>query len=143
MALILPLPRPALARLPDAAITTDIIVGFPGETEEQFQNSLKLMETVRFDTVNTAAYSPRPNTPAAAWENQISEEVKADRLQRVNRLAKTHALERSERYLGREVEVLVEERNVKQPEQVGRAVCPSGVTPSLLATYHRLLATCY
>ena len=109
------------ALCPDAAITADVIVGFPGETEEQFQNSLTLMETVRFDTVNTAAYSPRPNTPAAAWENQISEEVKADRLQRVNRLAKTHALERSQRYLGREVEVLVEERNVKQPEQVERA----------------------
>jgi len=103
---------------PDAAITADVIVGFPGETEEQFQNSMKLMETVKFDVVNTAAYSPRPNTPAASWDNQLSEEVKSDRLQRVMRLGKTHALERSQRYIGRTLEVLVEDRNVKQPEQV-------------------------
>merc|ERR1719183_3323730 len=88
------------ALCPDAAITADVIVGFPGETEEQFQNSLTLMETVKFDTVNTASYSPRPNTPAASWDNQISEEVKSDRLQRIMRLGKTHALERSQRYLG-------------------------------------------
>lgn len=106
------------ALCPDAAITADVIVGFPGETEAQFENSLRLMETVKFDVVNTASYSPRPNTPAASWTNQLSEEVKADRLQRIMRLGKTHALERSQRYLGRTLEVLVEERNVKQPEQV-------------------------
>ena len=55
---------------PDAAITADAIVGFPGETEEQFENTLKLMEEVKFDQLNTAAYSPRPHTPAALWENQ-------------------------------------------------------------------------
>jgi tRNA-2-methylthio-N6-dimethylallyladenosine synthase len=105
-------------KIPDAAITADMIVGFPGETEEQFQDTLKLMEEVKFDSVNTAAYSPRPNTPAAEWENQVPDEVKQDRLQRINRLNLLHAAERRARMMGREVEVLIEERNVKVPTQV-------------------------
>jgi len=104
--------------IPDASITADAIVGFPGETEDEFQSTLKLMETVQFDQCNTAAYSPRPNTPAAAWENQLAESVKADRLQRINRLQLEHALKRSKRYVGRIEQVLVEERNIKRPEQV-------------------------
>lgn len=104
--------------LPDAAVTSDIIVGFPGETEEQFQNTLQLMKTVKFDQVNTAAYSPRPNTPAAIYEEQVPDDVKSDRLQRINRLAADHAMERNQRYLGREVEVLVEGRYVKDPRLV-------------------------
>jgi len=105
-------------RVPDAAISADIIVGFPGETEEQFLETLSLMEEVKFDTVNTAAYSPRPNTPAANWENQIDDDVKQDRLQRINRLNLQHAAERRARMMGRNVEVLVEEGNVKVPTQV-------------------------
>ncbi|KAL3778777.1 hypothetical protein HJC23_002683 [Cyclotella cryptica] len=105
-------------RLPDAAITADVIVGFPGETEQDFLDTLSLMEEVKFDNVNTAAYSPRPNTPAATWENQLSEEVKQDRLQRINELNLQHATERRARMMGRVVEVLVEERNVKVPTQV-------------------------
>ena len=65
-----------------------------------------------------AAYSPRPNTPAATWENQLPEEVKKDRLHRINELNILHATERRARMMGREVEVLVEERNVKVPTQV-------------------------
>jgi tRNA-2-methylthio-N6-dimethylallyladenosine synthase len=76
------------------------------------------MEEVKFDTINTAAYSPRPNTPAALWGNQIPDDVKEDRLQRINVLVKQHARERRERMLGRTVEVLVEERNVRVPTQV-------------------------
>ena len=79
-ALILPLPRLVLARLPDAAITTDIIVGFPGETEEQFENTLRLMEDVQFDQLNTAAYSPRPHTPAALWDNQVGDPTRTPTL---------------------------------------------------------------
>lgn len=63
-------------RLPDAAITADAIVGFPGETEEQFEATLQLMRDVKFDQLNTAAYSPRPHTPAALWTNQIDESVR-------------------------------------------------------------------
>jgi len=105
-------------RLPDAAITADCIVGFPGETEQDFLDTLSLMEEVKFDNVNTAAYSPRPNTPAAEWSNQLSEEVKQDRLQRINEINLRHASERRARMMGRTVEVLVEERNVKRPTQV-------------------------
>jgi len=108
----------SIQRLPDASISADVIVGFPGETEEDFQDTLRLMEEVKFDTINTAAYSPRPNTPAANWENQVSEEIKKDRLQRINVLVKEHAKERRARMMGRTVEVLVEERNVKVPTQV-------------------------
>jgi tRNA-2-methylthio-N6-dimethylallyladenosine synthase len=114
-------------RLPDAAITADAIVGFPGETEEAFENTLKLMEAVKFDQLNTAAYSPRPHTPAALWTNQVDERIKKERLQRINRLAAAHALERRQRYLGRVEEVLVEQRNPKYPSQVkgrNRQGCP-------------------
>jgi tRNA-2-methylthio-N6-dimethylallyladenosine synthase len=104
--------------LPDASISADVIVGFPGETEEDFQDTLRLMEEVKFDQVNTAAYSPRPNTPAATWENQIDDKVKGERLQRINVLVKEHAKERRARMLGRTVEVLVEERNVRIPTRV-------------------------
>lgn len=106
------------SRLPEASISADVIVGFPGETEEDFQDTLSLMEEVIFDTINTAAYSPRPNTPAATWENQIPEEVKSERLQRINVLVREHAKEKRARMMGRTVEVLVEERNVKVPTQV-------------------------
>jgi len=104
--------------IPDAAISGDAIVGFPGETEAQFENTLKLVEEVGFDQLNTAAYSPRPGTPAAVWDNQLSDEVKSDRLQRLNHLVAIKAAERSQRYLGRIQEVLVEDRNEKAPHQV-------------------------
>lgn len=81
-------------------------------------DTLKLMETVKFDSVNTAAYSPRPNTPAAEWTNQLDEETKSDRLQRINRLNLQHAGERRARMVGRTEKVLIEGRNVKKPNQV-------------------------
>ncbi|MFM7470940.1 MAG: tRNA (N6-isopentenyl adenosine(37)-C2)-methylthiotransferase MiaB [Nodosilinea sp.] len=104
--------------MPDAAISADAIVGFPGETEEQFQSTLDLVKDIAFDQLNTAAYSPRPGTPAAQWENQITEEVKADRLQRLNHLVAVKASDRSQRYQGRVEEVLVEALNPKDPTQV-------------------------
>lgn len=104
--------------LPDAAISADAIVGFPGETEAQFENTLKLVEDIGFDLLNTAAYSPRPGTPAALWDEQLSEEVKSDRLQRLNHLVNIKASERSQRYMGRTEKVLVEEQNPKDPTQV-------------------------
>jgi tRNA-2-methylthio-N6-dimethylallyladenosine synthase len=106
------------AYMPDASISADAIVGFPGETEAQFQHTLDLMEDISFDMVNTAAYSPRPGTPAALWDNQLSEDVKVDRLQRINRLVTQQATDRSARYAGRIEEVLVEEQNLKNETQV-------------------------
>lgn len=104
--------------MPDASISADAIVAFPGETEEQFQRTLTLVEDIGFDLVNTAAYSPRPGTPAALWDNQLSEDVKIDRLQRLNRLVTSTAIDRSQRYLGRIEQVLVEQQNTKYPNQV-------------------------
>ena len=73
---------------------------------------------VKFDMLNTAAYSPRPNTEAAQWAHQLPDLVKQDRLQRINRLANIHALERSQRFIGREEMVLVEDINMKNIRQV-------------------------
>lgn len=82
------------------------------------------MRAVRFDASMTAAYSPRPNTPMALWDGQLSEEVKEERLARINRLVGEHALAHAEAMLGRDEQVLVEERNTKRPEQViGRTRC--------------------
>ena len=104
--------------MPDASISADAIVGFPGETEEQFQNTLTLVKDLEFDLINTAAYSPRPNTPAALWDNQLSETEKSDRLQRLNHLVNQKAAERSQRYAGRVEEILVEAVNPRDPSQV-------------------------
>jgi tRNA-2-methylthio-N6-dimethylallyladenosine synthase len=104
--------------MPDAAISADAIVGFPGETEEQFEHTLQLVEDIGFDLINTAAYSPRPGTPAALWDNQLSEAVKSDRLQRLNHLVAQTAIVRSQRYLDRIEPILVEEQNPKDRTQV-------------------------
>lgn len=104
--------------MPDASISADAIVGFPGETEAQFEQTLKMLDDIGFDMLNTAAYSPRPGTPAALWDNQLSEEVKSDRLQRLNHLVSTKAAQASQRYYGRIEEILVEDQNSKDPTQV-------------------------
>jgi tRNA-2-methylthio-N6-dimethylallyladenosine synthase len=104
---------------PDAAITADVIVGFPGETEEAFQHTLDVMRAVKFDNLNSFAYSARPNTEAASWtDGHVPEDVKRERLARVQELATQHGLERSRRYVGRTEEVLVEDRNPRNPRQV-------------------------
>ncbi|XTZ19524.1 MAG: tRNA (N6-isopentenyl adenosine(37)-C2)-methylthiotransferase MiaB [cyanobacterium endosymbiont of Rhopalodia fuxianensis] len=104
--------------MPDASISADAIVGFPGETEKQFEKTLKLVADIGFDQLNTAAYSPRPGTSAALWENQLSEDVKSERLQRLNHLVAQKAAERSQRYLGRIEKVLVEGQNPQDKTQV-------------------------
>lgn len=105
-------------KIPDAGISGDMIVGFPGETEEQFKHSLDLLESVKFDSMNTAAYSPRPKTPAAVMDNQVPDAIKTDRLHRMNAMVSDHALERSLRYIGRVEHVLVEHANAKDGSQV-------------------------
>jgi tRNA-2-methylthio-N6-dimethylallyladenosine synthase len=106
------------SRTPDAAISADVIVAFPGETDAQFRRTLDLVEEIGFDQVNTAAYSPRPNTPAADWPNQLPEAVKVERLRELNALVERKAKERSARYAGRMEEILVEGINPKDPSQV-------------------------
>jgi len=105
-------------RMPDAAISADVIVAFPGESDAQFRRTLDLVEEIGFDLVNTAAYSPRPNTPAADWSNQVPEAVKVERLQQLNAVVERVALQRSARYQGRVEEVLAEGVNPKDPTQL-------------------------
>lgn len=84
--------------MPDASLSGDAIVGFPGETEEQYLATEALVREVGFDRVNTAAYSPRPNTPAAERADQVADLIKADRLVRLNAVVNEVATERSQRF---------------------------------------------
>ncbi len=94
--------------IPNAVLTTDIIVGFPGETDEQFEETLSLVRQVGFDSAYTFIYSPREGTPAATMEDNVPMEVKKERLQRLNATIKQYSRIGSEKFLGQVVEVLVE-----------------------------------
>tara|TARA_Y100001968_G_scaffold109664_1_gene99217 strand:- start:1026 stop:2417 length:1392 start_codon:yes stop_codon:yes gene_type:complete len=104
--------------MPESSITADAIVAFPGETKDEFEETLSIIEDVKFDLVNTAAYSPRPNTPAASWPNQLSEEVKIDRLREINNLVEKTAKERNIRYKDSIQEILIEAINSKNNYQL-------------------------
>ena len=104
--------------MPNASITADAIVAFPGETEKQFRDTLKLINDIGFDQVMTAAYSPRPNTPAALWNNQIPEDIKKERLKEINELVEKTARERNERYLNNIESILIEGLNPKNTSQI-------------------------
>lgn len=94
--------------IPGISITTDIIVGFPGETEEQFQNTLKLVDEVAYEGAYTFIYSPREGTPAAMFEDQIPEDIAKDRLYRLNEKVNAYYLKGNERFVGTIQEVLVD-----------------------------------
>ncbi|MCR4440878.1 MAG: tRNA (N6-isopentenyl adenosine(37)-C2)-methylthiotransferase MiaB [Peptococcaceae bacterium] len=96
---------------PEAAVTTDIIVSFPGETEEDFACTLDLVERARFDSAFTFMFSPRRGTPAAVMEGQLSQAVKKDRLQRLMKLQNKISLEINQSLKGKVLEVLVEGRS--------------------------------
>jgi tRNA-2-methylthio-N6-dimethylallyladenosine synthase len=105
------LDRVALIRehVPDAALTTDIIVGFPGETEEDFEQTLEVVDSVGYDGAFTFVYSPRRGTEAAnITEGVVPHDVKVKRMQRLVELVQTRAHERAQRFVGRTLEVLVE-----------------------------------
>lgn len=97
--------------IPDIALTTDIIVGFPGETEEDFQETLDVVRTVRYDSAFTFIYSKRTGTPAASMENQVPEEVVKERFDRLLKEVQRISGEMAERFAGTVQEVLVEEKN--------------------------------
>ena len=97
--------------MPDISLTTDIIVGFPGETEEDFQETLDVVRKVRYDSAFTFIYSKRTGTPAAVMENQVPEDVVKDRFHRLLKEVQEIAKETSSRYAGQVVEVLAEEKN--------------------------------
>lgn len=94
--------------IPNVVLTTDIIVGFPGETDEQFEDTLSLVREVGFDFAYTFLYSPREGTPAAVMEDNVPLEVKKERLQRLNDIIKEQSRMSNDAKLGQIVEVLVE-----------------------------------
>jgi tRNA-2-methylthio-N6-dimethylallyladenosine synthase len=95
------------AAIPDLALTTDIIVGFPGETEDDFRETLEVVDEVGFDGAFTFVYSPRAGTEAAAMQ-QVPDDVKRERIERLVELVQRRAAERNEARVGRVEEVLVE-----------------------------------
>jgi tRNA-2-methylthio-N6-dimethylallyladenosine synthase len=104
------LDRVALIRehVPDVALTTDIIVGFPGETGDDFEETLDVAERVGYDSAFTFIYSPRRGTLAADYDDQVPHEVKRDRMERLVDVVQRRAAERAQRFVGRDLEVLVE-----------------------------------
>jgi tRNA-2-methylthio-N6-dimethylallyladenosine synthase len=102
--------RVALIRehVPDCAITTDIIVGFPGETEEDFEQTLEVVDEVGYDSAFTFVFSPRRGTEAADMDGQLAHPVKVERMERLVELVQRRARERAARFVGRTMEVLVE-----------------------------------
>ncbi|WP_420040154.1 tRNA (N6-isopentenyl adenosine(37)-C2)-methylthiotransferase MiaB [Gordonia sp. MP11Mi] len=108
------------AAMPHAAITTDIIVGFPGETEEDFAETLDVVEKARFSSAYTFQYSARPGTPAATMDDQIPPEVVTERYQRLIALQERICLEENTRLVGTVVELLVAADEGRKNAQTGR-----------------------
>ena len=97
------------SKVPGVAVTTDLIAGFPGETEEDFEATLRLVEAARFDSAFIFTYSPRPFAAASRWEDDVPAEVKDRRLQALLALQERISKEEGERRIGESVELLVEE----------------------------------
>ena len=114
------LDRVAMIRelVPDCALTTDIIVGFPGETEADFAETLEVVDQVGYDSAFTFIYSPRRETEAATLDGQLPHEVSRERMQRLVDLVQHHATERAQRFVGRTMEVLVEGPSRTDPSKL-------------------------
>jgi len=115
-------------KIPDVAISTDIIVGFPGETEEDFKDTLSIAEEVEFDSAFTFIYSKRKGTPAYSMDEQISDELKHERFNRLVEVVNKSSRKNNKKYVGKTVEVLVEgfsknnESNVMGRTRTGKLV---------------------
>ena len=103
-----------LKKIPNIAISTDIIVGFPGETEEDFNDTLELCEYCKYDNAFTFIFSPREGTPAAKMEDNVPLEEKEKRLYKLNDLVNKYFLESNQKYIGKTVKVLVEGESEKE-----------------------------
>lgn len=108
--------------IPDCEVTTDLIVGFPTETEEEFQETLSLVDAADFSSAFTFVYSPREGTKAARMEGQISDEVQKDRIVRLVERVNARTRDKSARYVGRETEILCEDFDEKKGAYLGRDV---------------------
>ena len=105
-------------RIPDIGLSTDIIVGFPGETDEDFQDTLDVVNEVGFENAYMFSYSKRTGTPAATMEDQVDEDVKTERLQQLIRLQNSRTKKESTRYLNETVKVLVDGPSRKNKEML-------------------------
>lgn len=129
---------------PDLALSTDLIVGFPGETEEDFQSTLDLMSKVRFAVVYAFKYSPRPGTAAPRLDGAVDPEVASERLQRLFALQETIQREINEGLVGKEMEVIVTGWGKQPGTQTGRTPChrvihfETGADPSPLGSVTRV-----
>jgi tRNA-2-methylthio-N6-dimethylallyladenosine synthase len=114
------LDRVALIRehVPDCALSTDIIVGFPGETEADFEQTLQVAEEVGYDGAFTFIYSPRRGTEAATLPDQIPHEIKVQRMERLVAVVQRRAAERAQRFVGRTLQVLVEGPSRTDPSRL-------------------------
>ena len=113
--------RMILEKIPGVGFSTDIIVGFPGETEEQFQETMSLLDEVPYDSIYAFKYSPRPFTKAARYKDQVSEETKADRLERLFVKHRSIAFDLCQKYKGVELDVLVEDFDEDEGKIRGRS----------------------
>ncbi len=104
--------------IPDIALTTDLIVGFPGETEDDFLQTLRAVEEIQYDNAFAFTYSKRPNTPALTMDGHLPEEVKAERLRRLLAVQKEVTLRKNRAYGDREVELWVEGRSKTHQERL-------------------------
>jgi tRNA-2-methylthio-N6-dimethylallyladenosine synthase len=104
--------------VPDVALTTDIIVGFPGETEAEFQETLDVVEQVRYDSAFTFIFSPRRGTVAADLPGQLPHSVKRERMERLVEAVQRNATERAQRFVRRTMDVLVEGPSRTDPSKL-------------------------
>jgi tRNA-2-methylthio-N6-dimethylallyladenosine synthase len=104
--------------VPDCAITTDIIVGFPGETDADFEETMEVVEQVRYDSAFTFVFSPRRGTLAAELDDALPAQVKRERMERLVEAVQRHATERAQRFVGRTMEVLVEGPSRTDPDKL-------------------------
>jgi tRNA-2-methylthio-N6-dimethylallyladenosine synthase len=109
------------AARPDIALSGDFIVGFPGETEEDFEATLQIVDAVRYASAYSFRYSPRPGTPAAVMEDQIPRDVTDDRLQRLQAKITEHQLAFNRSTVGRDTQVLIERRGRHAGQMIGRS----------------------
>ncbi len=132
----------------DIAITTDIIVGFPGETEEDFQATLTLLEEIEYDSIFAFKYSPRPNTPALHLQDPIPDAEKARRLAALQERQREIQMRRNQRHIGQSAEVMVEGKNEARGQWIGRTsqnkvlnfTAPEGAAPGI-GSYVQVVTT--
>lgn len=106
--------------IPDIIIRTTLITGFPGETDENFEEMMDFVDEMEFDRLGVFAYSPEEGTPAASFENQVNDEVKADRQCELMELQQDIAFEKSEEKVGKEMLAVIEGRVADENAYIGR-----------------------